>query len=412
MSTDDSPSFRFLPLTVSVETEGGVANPLALRGTPLPAVRTQVFSTASDNQESVTIQFCMGERRFVKDNLALATFELKNIPPKPKGEPRIEVTIEIDGGCRVKVSASEKVSGSTIVTETVQPQVELSQGKIQQLLDDAERHRDADRDAMRDVELRNKVQELMTRAEARLRSNPDEQTAKSLADLGLAVEADDSERIQEAYSTLERSFTYSFDDVSNVFSGMFSMGRRSASKPAQKATARRQPSTEPSEAGKAGSGGRSEAITSTPKPSVVLGRIFGGGAFTLDPALCFVLMPFDEHLQPVYDTHIKEVVEGESLACTRADDIVGTRHITWDIWEQVSRARLVIADLTGQNPNVFYELGLAHAISKQVILITQSMDFVPFDLKAIRCIAYEYTAPGMKSFEQQLRRTIREIMNT
>ncbi len=72
----------------------------------------------------------------------------------------------------------------------------------------------------------------------------------------------------------------------------------------------------------------------------------------------------------------------------------------------------MIADLTGQNANVFYELGLAHAISKDVVLVTQSMEFVPFDLKSIRCIVYQYTPSGMKNFEKKLADTIDSIMQS
>jgi hypothetical protein len=123
-------------------------------------------------------------------------------------------------------------------------------------------------------------------------------------------------------------------------------------------------------------------------------------------------MPFQSALQPIYDDHIKAVVEGESLACLRADNIFGTQQITRDIWEHINRARFLIADLTGQNPNVFYELGIAHTLNKKVILLTQSMDDVPFDLKTLRCLVYKYTPPGMKDLEQKLRRTIRDLMSS
>jgi hypothetical protein len=141
-----------------------------------------------------------------------------------------------------------------------------------------------------------------------------------------------------------------------------------------------------------------------------LGKIFGGGSFTLDPQLCFVLMPFAHQFQPTYDDHIRPSVERSGLRCERADEISGTNLITWDIWEKINRARFLIADLTDRNPNVFYELGLAHAISKDVILLTQSMDFVPFDLKALRCIVYEFTPRGVQLLEKRLSDTITALM--
>jgi hypothetical protein len=143
-----------------------------------------------------------------------------------------------------------------------------------------------------------------------------------------------------------------------------------------------------------------------------LGKIFGGGKFTLDPQLCFVLMPFAAELQPVYDDHVRPTIERAQLRCERADDIKGPSVITWDIWERVNRARFLVADLTNQNPNVFYELGLAHAISKDVILLTQSMDFVPFDLKPLRCIPYEFTPRGTKALETELAAAIARLLKS
>ncbi len=121
-------------------------------------------------------------------------------------------------------------------------------------------------------------------------------------------------------------------------------------------------------------------------------------------------MPFDARFQPLYDDHVKPTVESAKLRCERADDIHGTSLITWDIWERINRARFLIAELTDQNPNVFYELGLAHALSKDVILITQSMDFVPFDLKTIRCIVYEFTPRGTQDLQKALAKTIAAVM--
>ena len=150
-------------------------------------------------------------------------------------------------------------------------------------------------------------------------------------------------------------------------------------------------------------------ITSTASART-LGKIFGGGTFTLDPQLCFVLMPFAGQFKPIYDDHIKPIVLKAGLQCERADDIRGTNLITWDIWERINRARFLIAELTDRNPNVFYELGLAHALSKDVILLTQSMEFVPFDLKILRCIPYEFTPRGTQSLEKALSATIECLM--
>ena len=122
-------------------------------------------------------------------------------------------------------------------------------------------------------------------------------------------------------------------------------------------------------------------------------------------------MPFAEEMRPIYDDHIRPIVESEGISCIRADEIVGVNLITFDIWEKINRARFIIADLTGQNPNVFYELGLAHALGKEVVLLTQSIDDVPFDLKAMRCIIYSYQPRGVKNLEKNLKATIKNIMS-
>jgi hypothetical protein len=100
------------------------------------------------------------------------------------------------------------------------------------------------------------------------------------------------------------------------------------------------------------------------------------------------------------------------MRCERADDIHGTTLITWDIWERINRARFFVAALTGQNSDVFYELGLAHALSKDVILITRSMDDVPFDLKTIRCIPYDFTPRGTRKLEKTPAETIAALMRS
>jgi hypothetical protein len=117
-------------------------------------------------------------------------------------------------------------------------------------------------------------------------------------------------------------------------------------------------------------------------------------------------------MDPIYLDHIKAIVESEGINCKRADEIHGTNIITFDIWEKINRARFIIADLTGKNPNVFYEIGLAHALGKEVILITQTMDDVPFDLKSIRCIVYSYTPRGMKELEASLIKVIQTTMRS
>jgi hypothetical protein len=82
------------------------------------------------------------------------------------------------------------------------------------------------------------------------------------------------------------------------------------------------------------------------------------------------------------------------------------------VWESISKASIIIADLTNRNPNVFYELGIAHTLGKPVIMITQSMEFVPFDLRHLRCILYEYKPKSIKKFELILEKTIRAVLSS
>ena len=143
---------------------------------------------------------------------------------------------------------------------------------------------------------------------------------------------------------------------------------------------------------------------------VRLNPIFQGREFLINEKLVFVLSPFEEPFDTIYVDHIKPSVESiNGLSCLRADDIYDNRPIIEDIWRCTNEARILIAELTGKNANVFYEIGIAHTIGKEVILITQSMEDVPFDLKHLRCIVYEYTPKGIATLEQNLQNTILRI---
>ena len=144
---------------------------------------------------------------------------------------------------------------------------------------------------------------------------------------------------------------------------------------------------------------------------VRINPIFQGREFLIDEGLAFVLSPFEEPFDTVYEDHLKPSVESFSgLRCLRADDINDNRPIMENIWKSINEARIIISDLTGKNPNVFYETGIAHTIGKEVVLITQSMADVPFDLRHLRCIVYEYVPRGMATFEQKLTNTVANIL--
>lgn len=122
----------------------------------------------------------------------------------------------------------------------------------------------------------------------------------------------------------------------------------------------------------------------------------------------FMLMPFTSELNPIYENHIKKVAGKLKLSIARADDFFSQNLIMHEIWSAIARASILVADCTNKNPNVFYEIGLAHAINKPVILITQNQNDVPFDLRHRRYILYTDAPASMEKFETDLYLTILE----
>lgn len=136
---------------------------------------------------------------------------------------------------------------------------------------------------------------------------------------------------------------------------------------------------------------------------------------SINSADVFVLMPFTQELKPVYDDHLKKTCNSCDLTVVRADDFFNAHDVMRDVWTAIYQSKIVIADCTGRNPNVFYEMGIAHTIGKPVVLITQSKNDVPFDIRYMRYIKYDFTPRGMAQFEDNLKATlnaIRESENT
>lgn len=152
-------------------------------------------------------------------------------------------------------------------------------------------------------------------------------------------------------------------------------------------------------------------VAKTTEPSsMVLTPIFGRPSKFLSPKDVFVLMPFLATLNPVYDDHIMKVARELGLTVSRADDFFTTHSVIRDIWGAICSSKIMIADCTDRNPNVFYEIGLAHAVGKPVVLITQNSQDVPFDLRHIRYILYELTPRGMETFEAVLAKTLTDAL--
>ena len=125
---------------------------------------------------------------------------------------------------------------------------------------------------------------------------------------------------------------------------------------------------------------------------------------------CFVISPFGGYYERYFEEVYEPAVLAAGLEARRADDLYRPSAIVNDIWSYVREARLLLADLTGKNPNVFYELGLAHACSKPVILLTQSMEDVPFDLRSLRVITYDLADPAWSSILRvSITRAIEEV---
>jgi len=399
MDTNSKPDFKFLPLSIRLETLGGVATPLILRGTPLPAKRAEVFSTAAENQSTVEVSLWIGESPLTRNNLKLGTFYLRGIPPAKAGVQQIRIEFAVDRACGVAAHAN--LQGSDLAAEqTFAPPGELSEELVARLLAEAERTRSEDEARLRQIEAVNRANRLIGQAEKGLAAGPNAKLSAAVADLGLALGSGDTERMREKADSLDQLLSPSADLLfGDIFSSFFAKpsGGSQAPKPSpgrqrsQRATAAKHDLT-------------------APMNIHTLGKIFGGTSFTLDPQLCFVLMPFNDKCEPLYEDHLRPTIERAGLRCERADDIRGTNLITHDIWEYINRARFLLAELTDRNPNVFYELGLAHALSKDVILITQSMEFVPFDLKALRCICYDFTPRGMEKLEKGLAATIEVLI--
>lgn len=138
--------------------------------------------------------------------------------------------------------------------------------------------------------------------------------------------------------------------------------------------------------------------------------IFPVGTFERDAKLCFVLMPFALGFQSVYERGIRHAVEGQGLTCRRGDDILQAGDIIGQIWSSLIRAQLVIADLTGANGNVLYELGLAHMMGHQAILLAQDISSVPFDLRQQRHIIYSSSESGLQKLTAALSQAIRAML--
>lgn len=178
------------PLSLGVETLGGVMTKLITRNTTIPTDKTETFSTAADNQTSVTIHVLQGEREFAKDNRSLGRFDLTDIPPSPRGMPQIEVKFKIDANGILNVSATDKATGKSQNIE-IKGSTGLSDDEIERMKSEAEAHAEEDKTRRELIDLKNKGEQLVYQAR------------KSLDEYGDKVEPSTRGQIESAISNLE-----------------------------------------------------------------------------------------------------------------------------------------------------------------------------------------------------------------
>jgi len=195
------------PLSLGIETKGGVMTKMIERNTTIPTRRTEVYTTAEDNQPSVEIHVLQGEREMSQFNKTLGKFQLVDIPPAPRGVPQIEVTFDIDANGIVHVSAKDRATGKE-QSITITGQSSLDQDKIDQMIADAEAHANEDRERKEEAETRNTADSMIYQTEKMINDNADK--------LGEEEKTD----IEEKIATLKTSLEGDAMDLESVKNAM------------------------------------------------------------------------------------------------------------------------------------------------------------------------------------------------
>jgi molecular chaperone DnaK len=198
------------PLSLGLETLGGVMTKLVDRNTTIPVRRSEIFSTADDNQTSVDVHVLQGERPMARDNKSLGNFRLEGIPPAPRGIPKVEVTFDIDANGILNVSAKDQATGKEQKI-TITASTNLSEAEIQRMVDEAKSHEKDDAERKKQAETRNQADTLCHSVERQLKDLGDkmpeanrQKAEKLVNDLRDAIKADDFPRIEKLTEELQQ----------------------------------------------------------------------------------------------------------------------------------------------------------------------------------------------------------------
>ena len=201
------------PLSLGLETLGGVMTKLIERNSTIPTKKSEVFSTAEDNQTAVDIHILQGERAMAGDNMTLGKFRLEGIPPAPRGIPQVEVTFDIDANGILNVHARDKATGKEQKI-TITASTNLNQGEIDKMVRESEQNAEADRERKATIEARNMADSLVYQSEKTLRDLGDNVDAamkaeveSKIADVKQALEGDDKARIVSASEALQQALS-------------------------------------------------------------------------------------------------------------------------------------------------------------------------------------------------------------